>query len=147
MEGKQKGKKRKRKKKRRGGVCSSRVALDETDQLKKNINIYFKDSWNEGEDSTLSLSLDFKGENKTPGVTVILGHGISYFLSFGWAQNCFISKEADSFCAYSKGFFPFGFFFHLAAPRVCGKGQLNAASDVHKRMGKLAPLYGRSKHE
>lgn len=88
-----------------------------------------------------------KGLNRVTGINIISGHGISYFVSSGWAQNCFISKEADSFCAYSKGFFPFGFFFHLVAPRVCGKGQLNAASDVHKRMGKLVSLYGGSGHE
>lgn len=91
-------------------------------------------------DSTFSLSLDFKGLKQLTGINIILGHGISYFVSIGWVQNCYISKEADSFCAYSKGLFPFGFFFHLVAPRVCGKGQLNAASDVHKRMGKLAPF-------
>nr|XP_046179845.1 LOW QUALITY PROTEIN: leucine-rich repeat transmembrane neuronal protein 2-like [Oncorhynchus gorbuscha] len=69
------------------------------------------------------------------------GHGICDFVSIGRAQEQrrhFITsarEEPGSFCD-SKGLFFSPFVFVLAASGVrCGKGQLNAASDVHKRMG------------
>lgn len=150
VEGKQRGKKKKWKKKRSKewgggrGVMFTGVALDATDQLEKKrknyINIYSRFPRMKEKIQPFLWAWIFGRSRRN---NIISGHGISYFVSIVWAQNCFFSKEADSFCAYSKGFFSFGFFFHLVAPRVCGKGQLNAASDVHKRMGKLVPLYRR----
>lgn len=60
-------------------------------------------------------------------------HGNSEFVSDQEAWFVF-----NSFCIHSTGFFPLGFVLHLAFPEVCRKGQLNAVTDVHKRMGKLA---------
>lgn len=60
-------------------------------------------------------------------------HGISECVSDQEARFVII----NSFCIHSIGFFPLGFVLHLAFPEVCRKGQLNAVTDVHKRMGKF----------